>query len=375
MTRRTPRADLTGLQPDRGGWRAWVWVHGRNVSRRFPADTHPATMQAWRAAVRAQAVDTRPPAAAARTGLAADVARYLRIVARLPTIDTRQQHLEDWVTALGARRDRRTVSPAEVAEHLARWQRDRQYAASTLNHRRHALAHLYRTLDPGAPNPARAVPRFREPQPEPRGLPTPVVQAILDALRARSVIGRGSVPSRTAAHLRVLATTGLPPATIGRLTPAHLEDLNTGVVLVPGRLKGKGTLTARHAVMPAGVAALRHFAAIDAWGPVPSSTRLIVWRRAVRRVRQWHPTWVIPADVRPYDLRHSLAELAYRATHDLALVQDIMGHKDQRATRRYAAGAIPEGEAAAIAKVATLWEAAVRDAPRRRQVTRASRGR
>lgn len=26
------RVDLTGIQPDRGGWRAWVWAGKRNIS-------------------------------------------------------------------------------------------------------------------------------------------------------------------------------------------------------------------------------------------------------------------------------------------------------------------------------------------------------
>lgn len=343
-----------------------------NISRRFPADTHPAEMQAWRAGVRAQAVRPDLPfsSPAPRVGLAADTQRYLRIVASLPTIATRTQQLEEWVVALGPRRDRRTVTSAEVAEVLARWRRERSYAASTLNHRRHALAHLYRTLDPGAPNPARAVPRVPPPHADPRGLPLEVVHAILDALSPRSLKGRGSAPSRTAAHLRVMATTGLPPATIARLTPVHLAELDQGVLLRPGRRKGRGTQTTRTALMPAAVAALRHFAAVGAWGTVPSSTRLIVWRRALAQVRRRHPTWVLPMGIRPYDLRHSLGEAVYRATHDLALVMDVLGVTDQRTARRYVAGALPDGEAAAVAKTAALWEAAAQ--ARRPRVTRSS---
>ena len=126
---------------------------------------------------------------------------------------------------------------------------------------------------------------------------------------------------------------------------------------MPGRRKGRGTGSQVRAITPEGRAALERFAAAQAWGRVASSTRLIVWRRAIEKVRAAHPDWPIPPGCRPYDFRHSFGELAYRATHDLALVQGLLGHADQRTTRRYAAGAIPEGEAAAAAKVSALWQA------------------
>lgn len=362
------RPDLTGIRREGRGWRAYVSVRGVLRAKRYPLDTLPETMQLWRAKVREKAalrVKTHPTAPAKAVGLARDVLDYLAILKprAMPTYDTRKQQLEDWVEALGPTRDRATVTTADVASALATWQREHAYSASTLNHRRHALAHLYRTLDPADHNPARGVSRFREPQPEPRGLSPRIVAAILDAMAPRDMPDRSSDPSRTATQLRVLATTGLPPASIGRLTAAHLATLDEGCVLVPGRRKGRGTQTSRHALTPEGVAALKIMAAVGAWGPIPSSTRLIVWRRAVARVRAEHPDWRIPADVRPYDLRHSYAELVYRATHDLALTQGLLGHADQRTTRRYAAGAIPEGESAAAARVSALWRADVEEKP------------
>ena len=119
----------------------------------------------------------------------------------MPTIKTRRAHLADWVAALGADRDRTTVTSAEIVAQLARWQRARPIgtgplAGSTLNHRRDALAHLYRTLNPGGSNPARAVAQFREPPAEPRGLPPYVVQAILEAMGDRDVKPRKKRPQR-----------------------------------------------------------------------------------------------------------------------------------------------------------------------------------
>lgn len=357
------RPDLTGIRREGIGWRAYVSIQNRLHAKRFPLDTLPEVMQEWRAKQRTKAalrvvdanrVGKKP------IGLQADVIAYLAIIKprKMPTYATRKQHLEDWLAALGVSRDRSTITTAEIATQLARWQRYKQYSASTLNHRRHALAHLFRTLDPCEANPARGVGHFREPTPEPRGLAPKIVQAILDAMRPRDTDEAGSLPSRTAAQMRVLALTGLPPATIGRLTKAHLADIDHGSIIVPGRMKGRGTQTSTHRVTPEGAAALKHMAAIGAWGPIPSSTRLIVWRRAVARVRAEHPDWSIPGDARPYDLRHSFAELVYDATHDLSLTQGLLHHADARTTRRYAAGAIPRGEAAAAEKVSQAWREA-----------------
>jgi integrase len=160
-----------------------------------------------------------------------------------------------------------------------------------------------------------------------------------------------------------MAYTGMPPAVIAQLRPEHLVRLKQYEVIMPGRLKGAGTAAQTRAIMPEAKAALERFAAAEAWGRVASSTMHIVWNRAVAKVRTDRPDWPIPEHTRPYDLRHTFGELVYRATHDLALTQGLLGHKDQRTTRRYAAGAIPEGEAAAAVRVGAAWRAAARVVP------------
>jgi integrase len=357
--RTTPGERLpAGIFRDRRGFRVWAYVRKPAPTKRFPPDTTIERMQAWQLRQRADVLE--PPASdsapAPEPGtLAADVARYLRIVHAMPTIKTRTKHLADWVSALGGARTRESVTTAEVAEILATWQRRPNCSNSQLNHRRGALSNLYRRLDPSGRNPVRGVPKFREPDPQPRGLPLVVVQAILDALSARDLKDRGSAPSRTAAQLRVMATTGLPPATIARLQPKHLAQLDDGIIIRPGRRKGRGTADSRHSVTPQGAAALRLWAAVGEWRPVPSSTRLIVWRRAVAKARAAHPDYTIPDDVVPYDLRHSIGDAVYDATGDLTMVQEVLGHADIRTSRRYAAAAIQRREVVALNKVATAW--------------------
>lgn len=362
---RSARADA-GIRRERHGWRAYAYVNGQTIRRRFPLDTPREQIEAWRLRQRADALITPPPddAPAPDPGtLESDVVRYLALVAKMPTFDTRKQHLADWVAVLqGHTRPRADVTAIEVAEALAVWQRERHYSASTLNQRRGALSNLYRRLDPSGPNPVRGVPKFREPEPEPRGLPLYIVQAILEQLRPRDVQGRGSAPSRTAAQLLVMATTGFPPATIARLRAEHLALIDQGIVLRPGRRKGRGTASERHPVTTQGAAALKLWAAIGAWSEVPSSTRLIVWRRAVARVRALHPEWPIPEDVVPYDLRHSVGDAVYDATGDLTMVQAVLGHRDIRTSRRYAAAAIQRREVLAVDKVAKAWKRAEAEA-------------
>lgn len=351
-----------GIHRDRNGWRVYAYVRGKTLTRRFPIETTLEKMEAWRLRQRADVLVTPEPDPAAPPPtpgtLAADVVRYLRIVHAMPTIKTRTKHLADWVAALGGDRARESVSTAEVAEILATWQRRPNCSNTQLNHRRGALSNLYRRLDPSGRNPVRGVPKFREPDPQPRGLPLVVVQAILDALSARDVKDRGSAPSRTAAQLRVMATTGMPPSTIARLRPKHLAQLDDGIIVRPGRRKGRGTADSRHSVTPQGAAALKLWAAIGHWAAIPSSTRLIVWRRAVARARAAHPEWHIPDDVVPYDLRHSLGDAVYDATGDLTMVQEVLGHADIRTTRRYAAAAIQRREVVALDKVAAAWREA-----------------
>ena len=154
----------------------------------------------------------------------------------------------------------------------------------------------------------------------------------------------------------MLAYVGLPPAVTNALTPADLAQ--DGSVLAPGRQKGAGTDTQRRALTAQGQAALAYFEKLGAWGGVSSATRCIVFHRAVAKVRAEHPDWPIPADLKPYDARHAFGCAAYEATHDLHLVQGLMGHKDARTTRRYVHGVIPQGEAAAAKRLTAYFRRA-----------------
>ncbi len=352
-----PRKLPVGVHRDRHGYRVFIRVNGRLRTRRFRAETPLDDLVAWRTRQRATgvlvALDGHTPGT-----LAEDIPRYLALVAAMPTAQTRTTQLLRWREALGPTRDRHTITPTEIATTLLRWQHDEAWAAGTVNRHRTALSHFYRLLDgPGGFNPVRAVPKQREPLPRPRGLEYRVVRALLAALPGRTTSATTRAPSKAAAMLRVMAYTGLAPAQIRLLRPEHL-DLRHQTLLVPGRRKGAGTAPRRRALTAPGVEALRQFAAAEAWGGVAGSTLLIVFRRAVRQVRRQHRRWPIPPDVRPYDLRHSFAELVYRTTHSLAITAGLLGHADERTSRRYVAGAVEDVERDAARQItAALREA------------------
>lgn len=360
----------TGIYWDRDHFRVHAFARGQEKKKRFPADTTTAKMLSWQSRTRAAILEQPEPVTpkkdeAKPATLLEDIEDYLKLVGDMPTLKTRRMHLGQWAAELGGNRSRNEITPLEISKVLAHWKETRHYANQTLNLRRDALSNLYKRLDPIGTNPVRGVAGYPDRKPEPRGLPLEIVQAILDELQPRDTprlakgLPGGSAPSRTAAVLRVCATTGLPPATIARLTPHHLAQLDKGILLRPGRKKGRGTATSRHKVTPAGVAALRALAAIKAWGPIPSSTRLIVWRRAVAKVRAAHPTWEIPLDVVPTDLRHSIGDAVYEASDGrLEIVQEVLGHADIRTTQRYAAAAIQRKEAATIDQLAEAWKQA-----------------
>lgn len=329
-----------GLYRTAYGWRAQVSVGGHYFTKRYPIDTPPAEMEAWRLSTRATQLVKKKDAPTPGT-LAADIEAYLGRRTGMPTLQTRRRMLEAWAAALGPDRDRHTVTAAEVGAALAGFRRKdgKPYGPVSLNHFRTALGHFFQTIDPAAPNPVRLVKRKREPELEPRGVAPIIAKAILDAMPN----------SRAKAELLVMTYAGFPPAVIAELTADDVT--RTASVVAPGRQKGAGTGSQRRALSAQGRQALAYFAKMGAWGGVSSATRCIVFHRAVARVRAAHPKWIIPADLRAYDLRHSFGCAAYEATHDLHLVQGLMGHKDARTTRRYLHGVIPQGEAAAAKKL------------------------
>jgi integrase len=222
-----------GIRRTGTGWRAYGRVEGIFFSRCFGPTTTLTELKAYRGDERARIRRER------RTGVApnapptgsfrADAGTYLAAVTTMPTYKERKQHIEEWVVVFGDR-PRASITSADVRAQLQRWRLEGR-GASTVNHARGALMHLFTVLDQDATtrtvNPVRGVPRFRPPDPQPRGIPYAQVVAILKQARPYGL-------TKSYARLLVLAWTGLPPATLKRIRAMHLQPRRARV-WVPGR--------------------------------------------------------------------------------------------------------------------------------------------
>lgn len=305
------RRVLIGIHRDAHGLRAVVKVRGRQLEKRFPLGTPFEEIQDWREHTRAVMADEDPEAP--RHSLAADVRRYLRLVqSRLPgSYPDRVRDLAAWVDALGEQ-DRRLLRLPTLNAVLQNWRAT--LSASTVNHRRDALSHLYRVLD-GTPGiVARAV-RFPLPQPRTRAVPLADIDQVLRQLRPGS---------RTRIRLTLMRWTGMRPSQMARLTK---DDIGPAAIRVPAGKRGRIVLCPL--ATPEAKAAGAAFRAMPAaWGEwsCPSANKALT-------------TACEKAGVRPftvYQIRHSFALALRAAGADLADVQALLGHVDQRTTLRYA---------------------------------------
>lgn len=330
-----------GITRDGAGYRAFVRVHagpGGLRSKRFGLEATVTEMRAWREAERVAYRQQRGLAGPVSNGtLDADIVKYLQLVATMPSIKDRRRDLAAWSDVLGTKA-RAKITRDDVRLALQTWRLGdperhvKPLSASTCNHRRTALMHLFRILDGrGAPNPVRDVAPFREPDPEPRAVPLAVVAAILDGMR----------PSKTRARLKVLAWTGLRGRSeLEHVRPEHVNLAERRCWVRTGK-KGKP----RELVLNAkGVAAWREFIKMQAWGPYHKDSLRHAWERALaeenaRRLetakKARRPPDLLPK-IRVYDLRHSIATALITAGADLADVQAHLGHTSPRMTRRYA---------------------------------------
>ena len=343
MTRQGVRVRIGKcLYRDATGLAAIVNVGHETRERRFPLDTPRNRIKTWQDETRAELrkiVGDSP----VRGTFAADAARYLKLVDGMKGIKERTKQIDEWVAVFGHRqRDR--IKAAEVRQQLETWRAERGWEASTLNHRRTALQHLWSVLDgKGERNPVRSVPRYRPPAEEARGLTYPVIQLILKAMP----------PSVTRLRLAIIAHTGLPHATLMKLTRADV-DWRARTYRRPGRLKGKGTQAGVMPLSRKAAGLFRLLNRVGGWGTFSTSsmrTAFIRGCRAAERAAAKAGETLDLSGVRPYDLRHSFGSAVYQATHDLQATAELLGHRSFAMTRRYTRSAVPEALTDGMAKV------------------------
>ena len=338
MTRRP-----TGIQRTTIGHRAYVRVRGVLHTKRFPPDATPTEMQNWRQATRVDVLRSLARTPRSRGTFGEDVDAYLKSVKTMPSYVDRENDLDAWLAALGSGRSRHTITSAEIRTALQQWRVNgrkdgKPLSESACNHRRSALMHVFTVLNGKAgANPVREVPKFREPDPEPRGVSFAQLRKAFNAMPE----------SKTKARVLIMAYTGLPHATLMRLTPG-MVDLRARTVTVPRRRKGQGTKTRVLPLQPEAIKAFRLLDRYDGWGSFSRDSL----RRSLRRACA---TAGIPL-IRGYDLRHSFGTAVYAASGDIRAVQALLDHSDVKLTERYTLGAVDERMKAALSamrKVAT----------------------
>lgn len=339
-------------------FQVFVRVGGRNsplrAFKRFPVGTSAQKIREWRESAR---TELRKSAPKAKTPFEEDVETYLATVAALPTIKERTRDMAIWAAVFGELK-RHEITPAMIRAQRdawltvgprmrARYVYDREVgkkvrvnepvkaplAASTVNHRLRGLENFYTIMNGRrGENPVREVPEAREPDHPPRAIPPAIVDAIF----------RRMPDSMTRARLRVMAETGIPPATLMRIAEADL-NLKAKTVWVPGRAKGEGTVGRIMPLTTAGAQAFRELKRWGAFGPFSTAAVRQCWLRACRALK------ITPAP-RPYDLRHSFGTRAYLAVGPRT-AQLLMGHSTPALTERYARAAVDPHLQAAVRRI------------------------
>jgi integrase/recombinase XerC len=310
------------------GWRAFIRVQGRLYSKRFPPDATITEMKDWRAAKRTDVLRSAAfsPVAIGST-FADDIDAYLRAVKTMRSYRDRERDLDAWIAIIGQRRTRQTITSTEIRATLQQWRVNGRHdgkplSESACNHRRTALMHFFTVMNgKSGANPCRDVPRFREPDPEPRGL----------TFKQLAKVFRKMPESKTKARVMVMAYTGIPRATLMQLTAASV-DYRAKTVTLPRRRKGGGTKLRVMPLTPQAVQAFRMLNRYDGWGHFSRASLLQSLHRACVSAK------VTP--IRAYDLRHSFGSEAYARTGDIGAVQALLDHADIKMTNRYTLKAV-----------------------------------
>jgi integrase len=337
----------------------------------FPLGTAPATMIAWQHGAKRDLLETGPARAAAGS-LASDIPVYLETLPEGRYKTDSAWLLAHWSASPLGPMARQQIERLDIVAQIARWT-EAGIAASSVNKRLSRLRKLYAGLDgPDVPAPTDKITFLPAPEPEPRDISTRIVSLILDSIVDHGRPEKGQTPppfSITKIRLRVMAWTGIPPATLHRVRPRDL-DLKGGQIYLRPRRKGKGAAGVWIGLLPQGIDALRDFAAAKLFGrSYSNSSAGKTWRVGIRRAtlkasahakatgdRSWlEELEQLPARCRPYDLRHSFGSEMYRRTGDLGAVSELMQHATLQQTSRYTLGAVSARVAAAIAKAAPVY--------------------
>lgn len=357
------------IYEDTRGIRA-IAIVGRGLRRekRFPPGTSLRIVSAWLEAERTRLRQQKGRLVRLRGTFEGDVLERLRQMPEGRARDNARWDLGAWIAALGGTRRRARLTVDDLRTVVNGWI-EAGVPASTINHRRRALAQLYEALDgPDAPNPARQLRRVKEVLPEPTAYPMDVLTAIIDGMDARrGHLRKGEsdvgATNKSQARLRMLLWTGMPPISLQRLSPRRVAfELESGRLWYPPRAKGQGAAAALLPLFPEGVESVRRWLRARAWGTFSESSLQKALRRAaqayaMREAAAGRASPVPHETVTTYDLRHSFLTWLYEETGDPYLVRMFGQHASLETTARYTRKGVPTRAAEAVARIAAAREA------------------
>lgn len=340
---------------------------------RFPLGTNLATIRAWQHGARYD-LATAAPIAPGRGTLTADIQEF---IASLPAgryrADTKDL-LGHWARSPLGDWDRRTITRLDILAVRASWT-TAGAAENSCNRRLGRLRKLFQAFDGvDAGNPTDGILKLREPRPEQRDIPARIVQLILDSIPDLGRAARGETRpmcSWSKIRLRVMAWTGIGPATLQRVRPRDLE-LSHGRVYLRPRRKGNGAPGVWVSLLPIAVEAFRDFADAGLFErPWSNSSVGDSWRTGIARAtataariaaETGDHSWAaelhaLPPRCHPYDVRHAFASEMMRETGDIVAVSELLQHASLETTKRYTLGAVSARVAGAIKKAGAAYAA------------------
>lgn len=325
MSRTGQRTRLAeGVYRDNLGLAASVKVGRRSKEKRFPFGTDLRDLKAWRDAEKVKLRGSQ--ILAVRGTLGAELGRYLRVVKgslAKATFKSRRSEVRAWVAQIGGE-DPRKLTSLSIREAISVW-REAGKSAKTIQHRMRTLAHAWRTLYGQSP-PLDGIDIPKPPKRRPAFVSADIIKRVEAQLRAFESGGRkkgtGGLVHNSCQRARfmVIATCGMRPAQLKRMTAADL-DLERRVVMIPAAKGGEPVGLWLNDDM---LAAWQTFVQADAWGHFDTRG----FGRLLRKAG-----W--PQGIRPYNARHAVGiELAERGIPH-RVIADLLGHRDDRTTREF----------------------------------------
>jgi integrase len=375
MRKAGPRITLApNIYQDHEGISGIARVGKHSKEKSFPHGTALRTINAWLEQERSRLRGLKKKAQQVRGTLAGDVLTYLNSLPKGRAKDNTRWDLAAWVRELGSL-PRSKLSVSDLRAVVNGWIEAR-VPASTINHRRRALAQLWDRLDgEDAPNPVRKIKRAKEVLGEPTAYPMSALTAAIDGMakdRGHQLKGGSSFRlwNKSRARLRMLLWTGMPPQSLRVLNPRRVAiDLERGELWYPPRGKGAGAEAVLLPLFPEGVVSLQQWLKAGAWGKFSEAMLRLALHRAARsyaaREAAEGRTSAIPVPprrkkgdpptkgegIRVYDLRHSFLTWLYETTGDPYLVKLFGQHANLETTMRYTRKGVPARAREAVAKM------------------------